>query len=74
MKIKYKNLLISTHGDKCRLQTGRVIRWRSINQVAIHCIEDKYTLEFDDLFIDLSKQEAEHISEMIGKKIAFIED
>ncbi|HEY7864565.1 MAG TPA: hypothetical protein VIC51_01020 [Psychromonas sp.] len=74
MKIKYKNLLISTHGDKCRLQTGRVIRWRSINQVAIHCIEDQYTLEFDDLFIDLSKQEAEHISEMIGKKIAFIED
>lgn len=74
MKLKFDNLLISTHGNKCRLQTGRVIRWRSINQVAIHCIEDQYTLEFGGLFIDLTKEEAEEMAVMIGKKIEFIED
>ena len=76
MRIQLKDLTITTieNSDSIRLQSGRVSRWRTLEQVRILFIADDYMLEFDDLFIDLDKDEAESLSDMLNKDIVSSEE
>lgn len=77
IELDFNDLSIARYGDqfdRCELKTGRLKHCRGVEKVTVLCIGRSYSLEFDDLFIDLNEDEAKQIAGILEKPIVYSDE